>query len=278
MKRIALSVAILLMFASSITACQQEEELPLIVTTIPPLEAFMSSLVGDGAEVVSIMPLSESPFDFQPTNEDLAILDDADFILWNGHQMDGWIEGHLEGIETFCLLEYAIDNNLTEYDYTSPFVFLDLYAMREIGLYLAPILSEQMPTIWMAESNAYELEVQLSTLEDNWCNRFHRAKQRVFGGMTDVWIYISRAIDTVYVNVSNGIPDEIEIPEHWTYQTPDGSDDYSLRTVLTEPWLSSEIAKTNNLDVVTISTMGEGEVTYTEYADSLIEKLYKALH
>jgi len=239
----------------------------------------MSSLAGDGAEVVSIMPLSESPFDFQPTEEDLVILDDADYFLWNGGQLDGWIEGHLEGIESFCLLEYAIENNLTEYDHASPFVYLDLYAMREIGLYLAPILSGQMPTLWMAESNAYELEVELSTMEDNWCNRFRRARQRVFGGMTNTWTYISGAIDTVYVNVSGGIPEEIEIPEHWTYETPDGNGrkDYSLRTVITEPWLSAEIAETNNLDVVTISTMGEGEATYTEYADRLIEKLYEKL-
>ena len=197
MKRIALLVVVLLMVTATFTACQREVEIPLIVTTIPPLEAFMSKLAGDGADVVSIMPASESPFDYQPSEEDLAILDNAMFVLWNGGEIDNWIDGHLEDKNSFCLLEYATENNLTDYDESNPYVYLDLYAMREIGLDIAPMLHEEMPSIWHAQSNAYELEVELATLEDNWCNRFHIAKQRVFGGMSDAWIYISGVLDMV---------------------------------------------------------------------------------
>ncbi len=68
-----------------------------VVTTLSILEDFVSSLVGDAAEVTSLVSGLEDPHSYEPTSSDLLALSGADLIVAMGvPRLESWLTSYLE--------------------------------------------------------------------------------------------------------------------------------------------------------------------------------------
>lgn len=67
--------------------------------TISPLKEFTEIIGGDKVEVFSIIPQNSDPHDFDPKPKDLASLNNSDIFVYNGLNMESWIDPILKQLE-----------------------------------------------------------------------------------------------------------------------------------------------------------------------------------
>jgi zinc transport system substrate-binding protein len=75
-------------------------EKPLVVASFYPLYDFTRQVVGDRAEVVSLVPPGVEPHDWEPAPRDVARIERAVLFVYNGAGLDPWAErliGNLAG-------------------------------------------------------------------------------------------------------------------------------------------------------------------------------------
>jgi len=63
-----------------------------IVSTIYPLTFFTQQIVGNLANVTTITPAGAEPHEYEPTSQDIALLESADVVILNGANLEPWIE------------------------------------------------------------------------------------------------------------------------------------------------------------------------------------------
>lgn len=89
MKKIAVFIVLIVIF----TSCRIEETErrgPLhIVTTTGIIEDVVENIVGDSAEVSTLMGPGTDPHLYKPTPADIELLDEADIIISNGLHLEG---------------------------------------------------------------------------------------------------------------------------------------------------------------------------------------------
>ncbi|MGL5352716.1 MAG: metal ABC transporter solute-binding protein, Zn/Mn family [Cetobacterium sp.] len=67
--------------------------------TINPLKEFAEMIGGDKVEVFSIIPNGSDPHNFDPKPKDMKSLHDSDIFIYNGLNMEDWIESVLNTID-----------------------------------------------------------------------------------------------------------------------------------------------------------------------------------
>ena len=72
---------------------RQEQEKITVVASFYPLYEFASRIVGDRAEVSSLVPAGVEPHDWEPTAEDISRGHEADVLVINGAGFERWAEG-----------------------------------------------------------------------------------------------------------------------------------------------------------------------------------------
>src|SRR3989344_7072030 len=63
-----------------------------IVSSIYPLTFFTQQLVGDLGSVTTITPPGAEPHEYEPTSQDIVLLEGADLIVLNGANLEPWAE------------------------------------------------------------------------------------------------------------------------------------------------------------------------------------------
>lgn len=67
-----------------------------VVTTIFPYYDFVRQVAGDRANLVMSVPAGMDTHSFEPTAADMIDIKNADVIIYNGGEMEGWVEEVLE--------------------------------------------------------------------------------------------------------------------------------------------------------------------------------------
>ncbi|MDO3413331.1 metal ABC transporter substrate-binding protein [Saccharibacillus sp. CPCC 101409] len=62
-----------------------------------PMYEFARNVGGDLADVESLIPAGVEPHDWEPTPQDIAKIEEADVLVYNGAGMEGWIDQVLDG-------------------------------------------------------------------------------------------------------------------------------------------------------------------------------------
>lgn len=82
-----------------LVACSHGSDRPpgplRIVATTSTLASLARGAAGEGPDVRSLVPVGVSPEDYQPAPADIAALHDADVLVENGAQLEGWLDGTL---------------------------------------------------------------------------------------------------------------------------------------------------------------------------------------
>ncbi|MDR1640385.1 MAG: metal ABC transporter substrate-binding protein [Clostridiales bacterium] len=110
MRKIALVLAVLAMLAM-LAGCQGKaagagEEVQAadkklsVIASFYAMEDFAKKIGGDLAEVKNIVPPGVEPHDWEPAAKDIAALEEADVFVYNGAEMEHWVEDIEESLST----------------------------------------------------------------------------------------------------------------------------------------------------------------------------------
>jgi zinc/manganese transport system substrate-binding protein len=158
MKMIAvLATALLLLGATPTMAAESPEGRPSVVVTTEVLGSVVTDLVGDTADVQTLMSGGADPHSWQPSARDSEAIFGADLIVANGLDLEEGLlnvleQAEAEGVELFHATDHvdlrASAGGAAEPDSAhddgpgDPHFWLDPLAMRDVVLALGPVLIE----------------------------------------------------------------------------------------------------------------------------------------
>ncbi len=132
-----------------LTGCKEEktsEEKPLIFTGFYALYDFASEIAGDNAQIINMVPAGTEPHDWEPGVKDMAGLNSADMVFYNGMGMESWIDkvsGSLEGTDArFVKVSEGVKIN----DDSDPHIWLDPENVKIMCGNILSALCEADPT------------------------------------------------------------------------------------------------------------------------------------
>lgn len=73
----------------------QSQEIPnklKVYTSFYPMYDFANKIGGNKIELVNLVPAGTEPHDWEPTTGDIAALEEADILIYNGAGMEHWVE------------------------------------------------------------------------------------------------------------------------------------------------------------------------------------------
>src|ERR1700738_1407232 len=91
--RLAVAAFGLLLLAACSRAPAERPAGPIrVVASTSTLASIARGALGSGPDIRSLVPVGVSPEDFQPSPDTIAALRNADVLVENGAQLEGWLE------------------------------------------------------------------------------------------------------------------------------------------------------------------------------------------
>ena len=90
----------------------QEEDKISIVTTIYPVYDFACNIAGDKAEIINLVPAGIEPHDFELSTGDMQLIEQADVFIYNGADMEHFVDKTLGSISNKDLIIVECANGL----------------------------------------------------------------------------------------------------------------------------------------------------------------------
>lgn len=70
-----------------------------VVASFYPMADFAGKVGGDHVVVTNLVPAGTEPHEWEPSPQDIAAIGDADLFVYNGADMEGWVDDTLESID-----------------------------------------------------------------------------------------------------------------------------------------------------------------------------------
>lgn len=109
MKRILAMTLSIIIFMLSLTGCKRADSVGTnveketgklnIITTIFPYYDFVRQIAGDSVNVTMLVPTGMDTHSFEPTPGDMVKIQDADIFIYNGGEMESWVEQVLDAVD-----------------------------------------------------------------------------------------------------------------------------------------------------------------------------------
>lgn len=87
---------------------------PNIVVTYSVLGSVVTDLVGDAADVTTLIPDGQDPHDYQPSARDIEIINNADIVVSNGLDFEEGLLEVLATAETKGVPQFRLGNSITQ--------------------------------------------------------------------------------------------------------------------------------------------------------------------
>ena len=163
----AISFILLSVFTSACSQSVVISDKPQIYTSFYAIYDFVTEIAGDKAEVYNIVPTGTEPHDWEPTVQDMAKLNSADVLFYNGLGMEHWIDkvqNSLSNSDTeFVQLSEGVDVDEKAGD---PHIWLDPSNVKIMCSNIYNTLCEIDPdNKALYEANYNNYIVQLSSLD-----------------------------------------------------------------------------------------------------------------
>jgi zinc/manganese transport system substrate-binding protein len=130
------------------TACSGDasDDQPTVAATTSILGDLLTNVVGDDAEVITVMPPGADPHEFQPSARQAAELRDAEIVIANGLGFEEGLADVLDSVEQEGTPLYEVAPALDPID-GDPHVFTDPARMAEAVRLIADELGENVPAL-----------------------------------------------------------------------------------------------------------------------------------
>lgn len=83
-----------------------------IYASFYPMYDFVKQVGGDKVEVINMTPEGIEPHDFEPTMDDIKNLSNADMFVYNGNEMEHWVEDVLSSLDNDKLVVVETSENV----------------------------------------------------------------------------------------------------------------------------------------------------------------------
>ena len=302
-KTLSLVLSLSLLFG--LVACQTKDKAPaeqngkkLVYTTFYPVYDLTKRIVGDKMNVKMLIKSNEEPHSFELKSSDMAALNKADLIVYNGANMEGFIkdvEAAVKNKEKFLnlsqgltLLEAASDLASANHDAVNPHTWLSVKnAMEQLDT-----ICRKLSAIDPANKTYYEQNLQKSlkefkALDDEFTKVLSgiKKKDKCFIVSHAAFNYLARDYGLKQIAVT-GISPEDEPTAAQLKKIADFVKEHGIKTILfegkTTPKVAETLAKNTGTKTGTIYTLEnlteeEAKLGYIELMRRNLRELEKVL-
>ncbi len=135
-----------------------------VVATTSTLASLVLGVVGDPTRVRSLVPVGASPEDYQPAPQDIESIHDADVLVENGANLEGWLQGDLDNARNAKLRVVVCADGLPVRD-ANPHLWMDpQYARAYVRKIRDALVAADPPNAAVYRHNAAAYDAQLSSL------------------------------------------------------------------------------------------------------------------
>ena len=166
MRMIPKKVLSLVCIAGLLPACSSSElaetARPNIVVTYSVLGSVVADLVGDAADVTTLIPDGQDPHDFQPSARDIEAINNADIVVSNGLDFEEGLEDVLASAIDSGVSVYMIGENITvrEHDEDHAEEGGHAHGAGDPHLWLSPMsFAQALPSLTAAINKATGLSI-----------------------------------------------------------------------------------------------------------------------
>lgn len=302
-KTLSLVLSLSLLFG--LVACQTKDKAPaeqngkkLVYTTFYPVYDLTKRIVGDKMNVKMLIKSNEEPHSFELKSSDMAALNKADLIVYNGANMEGFIkdvEAAVKNKEKFLnlsqgltLLEAASDLASANHDAVNPHTWLSVKnAMEQLDT-----ICRKLSAIDPANKTYYEQNLQKSlkefkALDDEFTKVLSgiKKKDKCFIVSHAAFNYLAHDYGLKQIAVT-GIYPEDEPTAAQLKKIADFVKEHGIKTILfegkTTPKVAETLAKNTGTKTGTIYTLEnlteeEAKLGYIELMRRNLRELEKVL-
>ncbi len=170
MRMIPKKILSLVCLAGLLPACSTSEPAetarPNIVVTYSVLGSVVAELVGDAADVTTLIPDGQDPHDFQPSARDIEAINNADIVVSNGLDFEEGLEDVLESAIENGVKVYMVGENITVREPDEDHAEDDSHAHSagDPHLWLSPLsFTQALPSLTAAINTATGLSIDETT-------------------------------------------------------------------------------------------------------------------
>ncbi|MBF4563678.1 zinc ABC transporter substrate-binding protein AztC [Plantibacter sp. VKM Ac-2876] len=238
-----------LVLGTGLTSCAASaDDRPLVVVTTNILGDVVGGLVGDQAEVMTLMPPDADPHSFEISARQAARITGAQLLVSNGLGLEEGLTQHLETAadEGVPIVEAGslVDALETASGATDPHFWTDPTQMTSVVDGVTEALLEEIPTLDAAElqANAATYTAELEALDAEMADAFAAipAEQRKLVTNHHVFGYLAARYDFQVIGAV--------IPSGTTLAAPSASDLDELSTAIEEAGVRTIFADSSQPD------------------------------
>jgi zinc transport system substrate-binding protein len=147
MTRKAIAIFLSLLALLTLLSCknQQRQEKPLVVASIYPYELLLTELLGDVAEVRTLIPPAASPHTYSPKPSEIKDLHKASLVFSNGMGLEMNFQEIFKSLDDKHLVAEELLEIPSGEEELNPHIWLSPLLMQKLALKLSPELQRIFP-------------------------------------------------------------------------------------------------------------------------------------
>lgn len=159
---------------SAKTGKQTAEGMPKlkVVASFYPMYEFAKQVGGEKTEVAVLVPVGVEPHDWEPTPQDMAVLQQARVFVYNGAGFEHWVDEVLHGKQYPALITVETgkdDATESEFGGKDPHVWLDPQAAQhQVNMIRDAFITADPANKSYYEANAAQYNARLAALDEEY--------------------------------------------------------------------------------------------------------------
>ncbi|MEA5018030.1 MAG: zinc ABC transporter substrate-binding protein [Erysipelotrichaceae bacterium] len=277
----------------------------IVVVTFDAMYELTKAIAQDKVTITTMIPTGIEPHDFEPKAKDMAILNTANLFVYNGVEMESWVDKTLAALnnDELVVVEASLnvvliplgedhhndhddeddedDHHHGEYD---PHVWLSLPAVKvqAYNIKEALIMIDQDNASFYQE-NYDQFILDVDALYQEYLDKFSQVSDRHFVTSHAAFSYLAADFDLIQNSVTNvyaeGEPTAKQLAELVEYCR-----EHNVKTIFTEKMgntaISETLANEVGATVVKIYTIetAEDNMSYLERMSHNLNVLYESMN
>lgn len=242
-------------------------------------------------QIVNMTPNGTEPHDFEPKTRDILALQDAKVFIYNGLDMESWVDKTLKSIDNKSLVKVEASNGIqpiknassNEHGIYDPHAWLSLKAAEIESKNIKDALVKADPkNKSYYEKNYSDFKTQIDNLYDEYNNKFKNIKNKSFVTGHAAFGYLCRdyglnqeSVEDVF---AEGEPSTKKLADLITYCKKN-----NVKTIFVEDMVSPKVSNTLAREVgakvekiYTVESKEDGK-NYLQSMQYNLEKIYNSL-
>ena len=283
-----------------------------VITSFYPLYEIGTQIGGEKISVKNLVPAGVEPHDFEPTSRDLINLYNADLFLYNGAELEPWVERIMPDLEqhnvqvldqSALLKEVSIENTMAIHGHeeeamdkhpeqgtvaVDPHFWLDpeLYILQTQAVGKKLIELDPAHTSYY-EENTRKFVAKLSELHENYKINLKNCKNRTIVTSHAAFAYLAKRYDLEVLPISGISPGNEPSPKNMAEISKLVKEKH-ITTIFTEtsvdPRITETIAKETGVKTLTLNPIEsvsqkqiEGGRNYVKIMEENLQNLKNGL-